>query len=182
MLMAKPVYQSAFPRRNWTVLADEVPIGEVALAGWGVGVIVLRGESYSTITIPAVGPVAPNFSIPRRYTMCSSTALMYSALEAPSRVYCIDSPDAGSDPPLIFRRTSTWRQLLFEPRYRYGVFRSSDEAPCGTIIWQSPFFWQSAFRDHVALTLPAEIGETLQLFLLWLFVDRVQWGLHEDDS
>jgi hypothetical protein len=69
---------------------------------------------------------------------------------------------------------------LFQPRPRYGVFRGSDTAPCGTIIWQSPFIWQSAFRDLVALTLPAEIGETLQLFLLWLFVDRAQWGTDED--
>src|SRR5579864_3962915 len=107
MLTAKPVYQSAFPRRNWTVLADEVPIGEVTLSGWGMGAIVLRGESYCATTMPEVGPAIPNFPIPRRYTMCSDTALIHSASEEPSRIYRIHSTDAGSGPPLIFQRTST---------------------------------------------------------------------------
>jgi hypothetical protein len=180
MLTAKPVYQSAFPRRNWTVLAHEVPIGEVTLTGWGMGSIVLRGNSYCATTMPEVGPAVPNFPIPRRYTMCSDTALIHSASEEPSRVYRIDSTDAGSGPPLIFQRTSTWQQFLFEPWPRYGIFRTGDTALCGTIIWQSPFPWQSAVRELVALTLPAEIGESLQLFLLWLFVDRAQWGRDED--
>jgi len=180
MLTAKPDFQSTFPRRNRTVLANEVPIGEVTLTGWGTGVTVLRGQHYFTTTAPAVGPVVPNYPTPRHYTMYSDIAPIHSALEDPSRIYCIESSSPDRNLPIIFRQTNTWKQRLFEPWPRYGVFRSSDGASCGTIIWRSPRVWQSAFGDLVALTLLPEIGETLQFFLLWLFVDRAQWGRDED--
>src|SRR5260221_7335840 len=91
MLTAEPLYpNSTFPRRNWAVLCDEGPIGEMTLIGWGSGLIALREQHYSTIATPEVSPFGPE-SIPREYKMFSSVNLLHSLAEAQRDVYSINS-------------------------------------------------------------------------------------------
>jgi hypothetical protein len=175
MLTAEPLYpNSTFPRRNWAVLCNEVPIGEMMLTGWGSGFVVLREQHYSTTATPEVSAFGPE-SIPREYKMFSSVGLLHSLVEEQRDIYCINSP-ADSDNGLLKLEGGRPAYIFGGSFPSYRLYRESDPSPIGRILKKK------AFHDGVVANLPPEIGETLQIFLLWLVVDKAQWTGHLDRS
>jgi hypothetical protein len=157
LLIAQPAGSAAFPRRNWAVSTDGLQIGEVALTGWGVGTIMLRGESYSTMSAQAI-----SYSLPREYHMRHHEDVVHLAREEIDFVYSIDNDR------FTLRQALFWKSFGRSwPGFRF--YRQDDRVPVGSIVQER------ALRDDVAVNLPIEITETLQLFLLWLVVDRAQW-------
>jgi hypothetical protein len=163
LLIARPAGSEAFPRRNWAVFGDEVPIGEVVLTGWGVGTIALVGKCYSTSATPGIGHFAPSSS-PREYYMRQNGYNIHIAKEAPAFTYSLDNNS------FMFRSSRIWFWPYFGRNWPgYSLYKQNARFPIGKILQHR------AFASDVVVDLPVEIVDTLQLFLLWLVVDRAQW-------
>jgi len=154
------------------VLCDEIPIGEMTLIGWGSGFIALREQHYSATAMPEVNPFGPE-SVPREYKMLSSASLLHSFMEEQMDVYSIRS---DGDDGLLKLKAGRPAYFLGGSFPSYRLYRGSDPSSIGGIRQKK------AFQDGVVLNLPDEIVETLQIFLLWLVVDKAQWAGHRDKS
>src|SRR5882757_8358252 len=144
MLTVEPLYpNSSFPRRNWAVLCDEVPIGEMTLIGWGSGFIALREQHYSTTAMPEVSPFGPE-SIPREYKMFSSANLLHSLMEERRDVYSINSDSENG----LLKLRGGWPAYFLGGSFpSYRLYRGNDPSPIGSIRQKK------AFHDGVVLNL-----------------------------
>jgi hypothetical protein len=160
LLIAQAAGSAAFPRRNWVVSSDGSEIGEVALTGWGVGTILLRGDSYSAGSTQEI-----TGSLPREYHVCQNERIIHLARERSDFLYSIDDEVFS----LRSRRIFPWR-YFGRSWPSLHLYRQSERIPIGSISQKR------AFRDDIEADFPNEIDEVLQLFILWIVVDRAQWS------
>jgi hypothetical protein len=167
LLTAEPIGLPPFPRRDWAVLDNKTKIGTIKLTGLGAGSLVLYEQCYSTEVTPHINPFSP-YVVPRQYSISSDGRVLHLGVENDRGTYLINSTDNLGD-SFLFRQ-SIWSPFLFgKIWYSYDLYARSDASPLGRIGQLRPF------RNVMMLNLAATIAETVQIFLLWLVVDRLQW-------